>query len=105
MGVEYFVACRSRKDCFELGKGNWDELLSVEHQSLSCMSREEFAQRVLSYWIDGYVEDGLESYALDVGRRLWDWCTERAWDVVLVNDCDGSIFWIDWKITSTRFIK
>lgn len=106
MGTMYYVTCRRRKDCFELGKGGWFALKMDSPREIKKLrdgGKAAFMQHIVDAWNSGMPEEGHEEYARDVGRRLWNWCKARGWKVELMIDEAGPED--DYKITATRYKK
>ena len=121
MGVEFSVGCPKRRDRFELGSGAWGwhythdphdhdqpkhdpsiERLLVDR--LHRTDREAFAEYVLRVWLSGHVEPGGEEWVREVGRRLFDYCAVRRWEVVFIpEECAAHPDWYDWPIVDSRY--
>lgn len=64
--------------------------------------KHAFAKYILECWNKGHPEKGLETYALGVGSKLYDWCVVHDWNVVLMNDhANDEVFAL--KVTGTRY--
>lgn len=100
MGTDYFIACRPKKELFELFRGaEWNRLRELLYAPAK---KEAFAQGVLDMML-GYMDEGMDEYALAIGRTIWDWCDARDWEVELVHDAVvEEPDWYNWEVTGSR---
>lgn len=117
MSIAYEVVWEGEStpfESFDLGGGAWGGLkgrgpaFSDEvplDLSLHRDDREAFAEHVLEVWRSGFVDDDDGKYLKEVGRKLWDWCTVRKWNVRLRSDYDysESLNTSTYVVTGSRF--
>ncbi len=102
MGIEYDMVCDERRDRYELGKGLWSRLLGDDlrlRPELKDMDREAFAEFVAGFFVYG-------EYARRVGGELFDFCSERGWEVRLIRDDSmDDEYSSDFHLAGTRYTR
>lgn len=120
MSMDFYVLADQAKELFALGGGPWggfkdrggNPALDYHEIPLDLVKfkddEEGFAKHFLECWESGCIEGrgDTESRAFmrHIGRKLWQWCWDRAWFVSLVTDHDGnSDEWSEYPETGSRY--
>jgi len=117
--MSFYVLAVEAKELFDLCGGPWggykdrggNPALDYHEIALDLIGfqddEEGFSRHFLECWESGHIEGRGDpesgAYMRHVGRKLWQWCRDRHWNVKLVTDHDGDIEWFDYPETGSRY--